>query len=144
MAPAKLGDTVRVHYTGTLSDGAVFDTSKDMDPLEFTLGEEMVIPGFENAVLGMNVGESRTVTIAPEDGYGMPDDELVMVVERSEMPPEINPEVGMILKATTEEGDETHIVITDIDGTSVTLDGNHPLAGQDLTFEIELLEITIQ
>lgn len=144
MAPAKLGDMVRVHYTGTLSDGAVFDTSADMDPLEFTLGEGMVIPGFENAILGMNVGESKKVSLTPEEGYGEPDDELVMVVERSDMPPEINPEVGMILKATSDEGYETHIVITDVDGTSVTLDGNHPLAGQDLIFEIQLVEIMPQ
>lgn len=141
MALAKLGDTVRVHYTGTLNDGAIFDTSENMDPLEFTLGEGMVIPGFENAVLGMNVGETKKVNLSPDEGYGMPDDELVMVVERDDLPPELTPEVGMILKATSEEGDETHIVITDVEGTSVTLDGNHPLAGQELIFEIQLVEI---
>lgn len=141
MATAKLGDTVKVHYKGTLEDGAVFDSSENMDPLEFTLGEGDVIPGFENAVLGMNTGETKTVIISPEEGYGDPDEELIMVVDRSEIPPEIHPEIGMVLKASAQDGSSTHIVITDISDKDVTLDGNHPLAGLDLTFEIELIEI---
>ena len=141
MVAAKLGDTVKVHYTGTLNDGSVFDTSENMDPLQFTLGEGEVIPGFENAVVGMNVGDNKEVVIPSDEGYGDPDDDLVLVVERSEMPSEITPEVGMVLKATGQDGGESHIVITDITEENVTLDGNHPLAGQDLTFNIELVEI---
>ena len=141
MAAAKLGDTVRVHYTGTLSDGAVFDTSAEMDPLEFILGEGDVIPGFENAIVGMNVGESKKISIPPEEAYGEPDDDLIMVVDRSDIPEDIVPEIGMVLRATAEDGAEAHIMITEIDADSVTLDGNHPLAGQELIFTIELVEI---
>ncbi|MGC9327900.1 MAG: FKBP-type peptidyl-prolyl cis-trans isomerase [Candidatus Hinthialibacter sp.] len=141
MAQAKLGDVVKVHYKGTLEDGAVFDTSENMDPLEFTLGEGEVIPGFENAVLGMNEGENKTVTIPPDQAYGDSDQELILNVARADLPPQIVPEIGMVLKATGEDGAVSHIVISDMDEDSVTLDGNHPLAGQVLNFEIELVEI---
>ncbi|MBN2326587.1 MAG: peptidylprolyl isomerase [Candidatus Omnitrophica bacterium] len=141
MAQAKLGDQVKVHYKGTLEDGAVFDTSENMDPLEFTLGEGDVIPGFENAVLGMNEGESKTVSVPPDEAYGDSDEELILTVPRSDLPSQIVPEIGMVLKATADDGSVSHIIVSEMDEESVTLDGNHPLAGQVLNFEIQLVEI---
>jgi FKBP-type peptidyl-prolyl cis-trans isomerase 2 len=137
---AAQGDTVRVHYTGTLDDGTVFDSSEGRDPLEFTIGSNSVIPGFETAVVGLTVGESTRVVIGPEDAYGPRLDGKVVVVERSRLPNEPEPEPGMVLQAQGPEG-TILLTITDVADDQVTLDGNHPLAGQQLTFEIELAEI---
>lgn len=137
---ATAGDTVRVHYTGRLDDGTVFDTSRGRDPIEFTLGTQSVIPGFESAVLGLEVGEQRTVVIGPEDAYGVYHHDRVAVVDRSVLPDEITPEVGMVLKGEGEQG-EVLVTITAVAGDQVTLDGNHPLAGKQLTFDIELAGI---
>jgi peptidylprolyl isomerase len=137
---AAQGDTVRVHYTGTLDDGTVFDSSEGRDPLEFTIGSNTVIPGFESAVVGLTVGESTRVVIGPEDAYGPRLDGKVVVVERSRLPDEPEPEPGMVLQAHGPDG-TILLTITDVADDQVTLDGNHPLAGQQLTFEIELAEI---
>lgn len=141
MIQAKSGDTVRVHYTGILSDGSVFDTSENGTPLQFTLGEGQVIPGFENAVTGMSPGDSKTTNISVNDAYGERRDEMIIEVERSRLPQDLNLEVGEQLQLKAQNGQFLNVVISDISEESVTLDANHPLAGQDLTFKIELIEI---
>ena len=138
---AKAGDTVRVHYTGTLDDGTEFDSSAGRDPLEFTLGAGQVVPGFDAAVTGMRVGERKTVTIPAADAYGEPRQELLLTVPRAQVPPNVQPRVGQRLQV----GRGAQAV--PVDGHEVTeehviLDGNHPLAGQDLTFALELVEIS--
>lgn len=141
MAQAKKGDTVKVHYTGTMPDGTVFDSSAEREPLEFVLGEGQVIAGFENAVIGLDVGGKRSVTFGPDEGYGPYDDSLSCAVPRDQIPDHITPEPGMMLAFTTEEGQPAHVVVTEVTDDSVTLDGNHPLAGQTLTFDVELVSI---
>ena len=139
---AKRGDTVQVEYTGTLEDGTVFDSSTGRAPLEFTIGSGQLIPGFDQAVIGMKVGEKKTVTIPAEEAYGPRHDEMVIEVEREKIPSDIEPVVGMMLASTQQDGSKVVFTITDIsDNNTVTLDANHPLAGKDLTFEIELVKI---
>ena len=135
------GDTVRIHYTGKMEDGTVFDSSLEREPLEFTLGEGTIIPGFEEAVMGMQVGQSKTVTISPEKAYGPHLDEMVLVIEREQLPPELNPTVGQRLQMQQQDGRAVIVLVTDVSETTMTVDANHPLAGKDLTFEIELVEI---
>ncbi|MFC2036150.1 peptidylprolyl isomerase [Chloroflexota bacterium] len=135
------GNIVRVHYTGTLQDGTVFDTSVGREPMEFTLGEARMIPGFEQAVLGMEIGELKTVTITAENAYGSYNVDMILVVNREKLSDDITPEVGQQLQMTDSDGQTIIASITEISDTTVTLDANHPLAGQDLTFEIELLSI---
>ncbi len=140
MAKAKDGDTLRVHYTGRLEDGTTFDTSRGGDPLEFTLGGGQIIPGFERGVAGMEPGEVRQITIAPEDAYGEHNPDMVVRVERSQLPDDLDPQVGEQLEMR--QGEHTFVVtVIDSDDDSITLDGNHPLAGKTLNFEIELVEI---
>lgn len=141
MAEAKKGDTVKVHYTGKLEDGSVFDSSDGRDPLEFTLGEGQVIPGFEAAVVGMNASDSKTTTISSDDAYGPHRKEMVAAVDRDQFPPDITPEVGQQLQMQRPDGQKIVVAVTEVSESSVTLDANHPLAGKDLTFEIELVEI---
>ncbi len=135
------GDTVRVHYTGTLEDGTTFDTSVGGEPLEFTLGEGKMIPGFEKAVYGLQVGKSKTVTIPAEEAYGPHRDDLVVVVERDQLPPGLDPKVDQQLQMQQTDGRTAVVIVTDVSDTTITVDANHPLAGKDLTFEIELVEI---
>ena len=137
---AKAGDTVRVHYTGTLEDGSVFDTSDGRDPLEFTVGSGQVIPGFDDAVSGMSAGDERSVTIPAAQAYGERKDELVIHVERSKLPPDIDPAVGQQLQLS-QDGRSFVVTVTDVGADSITLDANHPLAGEDLTFALRLVEI---
>ena len=141
MAQAKAGDTVRVHYEGQLSDGTIFDSSLEREPIEFILGQDTVIPGFEQAVIGMKAGESKDVSIPPEDGFGEYSEDLVVNIEKSILPPDINPELGMQLEVSSEEENLRVFTIAEIAEDSVTLDGNHPLAGEEIAFKIELLEI---
>ena len=141
MTQAKSGDTVRIHYTGTLDDGTEFDSSAGRDPLEFALGGGQVIPGFDTAVDGMAVGENKTVTIPAEEAYGERHEQLVQEVPKSALPDEIDPAVGMQLQSRSPEGQVMNLVITDVAEETITLDGNHPLAGQSLTFAIELVDI---
>jgi peptidylprolyl isomerase len=141
MAQAKQGDTVRVHYTGKLDDGTVFDSSQGRDPLEFTLGVGQVIPGFEEPVFGMEPGDSKTVNIPAEKAYGPYHKEMVMHVERDEMPPDLNPAVGDQLQMRGSDSGTVVVTVTQVTDTCLTLDANHPLAGQNLNFDIELAEI---
>lgn len=141
MAQAKQGDTVKIHYTGRLDDGTVFDSSVDRDPLEFQLGARQVIIGFENAVMGMNINESKTVTIPSEEAYGPRRDEMLLKVPKDQFPPHIQPEVGQQLQLQQPDGGMFIVVIAEVGLDNVTLDANHPLAGKALTFDIELVEI---
>lgn len=137
----KNGDKVKVHYTGKLEDGEVFDSSRDRKPLEFTVGEGNVIPGFDKAVLDMEIGEQKSVEIAPDEAYGPRREELVVDVERSEFPSHIEPSVGQRLQMQQPEGGTVNLVITDMNDETITLDANHPLAGRTLLFEVEMMEI---
>ena len=141
MTQAKRGDRVRVHYSGSLDDGTLFDSSRQRDPLEFTLGEGQLIKGFELAVDGMAAGEDKTITIPAAEAYGPHRDELVSELPRTQVPAEIELKQGLQLEAQNPDGKVVRFVVAAFDGENVTLDGNHPLAGQDLTFEIEVVEI---
>lgn len=138
---AKTGDTVKVHYTGRLQDGTVFDTSIGSEPLEFTIGQGQIISGFEQAVIGMKVGGSKTVAIPADQAYGPYYDDMILEVERDELPEDLEPRVGMQLQMNQPDGGIMTVTITDVSETTIKLDANHPLAGQDLTFDIELVEI---
>jgi FKBP-type peptidyl-prolyl cis-trans isomerase 2 len=140
-AQAKAGDTVKVHYTGRLADGTVFDSSDGSEPLEFTLGQGQIIPGFEQAVIGMRVGESKTVTIPVDQAYGPRRDDMVLEVGRDELPENLEPEIGMQLQMNRGDGGIVIVTITEVSETMIKIDANHPLAGRDLRFDIELVEI---
>jgi len=141
MAEAKNGDTVKVHYTGKLDDGTVFDTSIDREPMQFTIGEGQLIPDFEQAAVGMNPGESKTIQIPAENAYGPHHQEMIMVVERSQFPEDLKPEVGQQLQVRQANSQDFVVTVMAVSDSEVTLDGNHPLAGKDLTFDIQLAEI---
>ncbi|MGB8509427.1 MAG: peptidylprolyl isomerase [Pyrinomonadaceae bacterium] len=136
---AKNGDTVRVHYTGRLDGGTVFDTSEGGEPLEFKVGEGQVIAGFDEAVRGMNVGDKKTVEIEPDDAYGERREQLVQSVPREGMNLESEPEQGMNLVMQLPDGNQIPVTITEVTDTHVTLDANHPLAGRKLVFDVELV-----
>lgn len=136
----KNGDTVRVHYTGTFSDGEVFDSSREREPLEFVLGDGNLIPGFEDALIGRAVSDRFTVTIPADEAYGEHLEELLMEVPLSEVPEDIKPEVGMMLQIATDDGD-MEVQIVEVNDNVVILDANHPLAGEDLTFDIEVIDV---
>ena len=138
--PAKNGDRVRVHYTGRLEGGGVFDSSRDGEPLEFTVGAGEVIPGFDEAVRGLRVGDSRTVEIESEDAYGPRRDALVTQVSREAASFPVEPQVGMHFALPLQDGSQLEVVVTEVTDTHVTIDGNHPLAGQKLIFDVELVE----
>jgi peptidylprolyl isomerase len=141
MTQAKSGDTVKVHYTGKLEDGTEFDTSVQGDPLQFTIGAGQIIPGFEQAIVGMSPGESKTAEISADQAYGPHRSERVLVVDRGQFPPHIDPQVGQHLEIRQADNQTMNVVVTDVSDSDVTLDANHPLAGQDLTFDIQLVEI---
>lgn len=141
MSQVKQNDTVRVHYTGTLENGEVFDSSREREPLEFTIGQGQLIPGFENGVMDMKVSETKTVQIPAAEAYGEHRADLVQEVPKDQLPPEIKPEVGLGLVSRTPDGREMPLTVTEVRDTSIMVDANHPLAGKDLTFEIELVEI---
>ncbi|SMP78042.1 peptidylprolyl isomerase [Desulfonatronum zhilinae] len=140
MTQAQTGNQVKVHYTGRLDSGQVFDSSADREPLEFTLGQGQLIPGFEAAVTGMQAGDKKTVTIAAEDAYGPRQDDLLFSVERSQLPDTIQPEVGQQLQVN-QEGQTAVVTISELTDTTMTLDANHPLAGENLTFDLEVVEV---
>ena len=141
MTQVKTGDTVRIHYTGTLSDGTTFDSSAGRDPLEFTVGSGQIIPGLDQAIPGMTVGDRKTVEIAPEEAYGPVHDEARQHVPRTEIPDHIPLDLGTQLQVQTPTGQTVQVVVAEVTEEVVTLDANHPLAGKDLTFAIELVEI---
>lgn len=139
---AKDGDTVQVNYTGKLADGTVFDSSVGREPFEFTLGVGQAVPGFDKAIIGMKVGEKKTVTIPADDAYGQHSNDLVVDVPRDRISSDTEPKVGQVLEITAKDGTKYWFTITAIsDNGTVTIDGNPPLAGKDLTFDIELVSI---
>jgi peptidylprolyl isomerase len=140
MAAAQSGDRVKVHYTGKLEDGSVFDSSQGNEPLEFTIGGQEVIAGFENAVIGMSVGQSKTQAIPVDEAYGPRREDMVIAVDRKEIPDDVSLEVGQRLRMS-QEGHDIIVTVAEVSTESVTLDANHPLAGQNLVFDIELVEI---
>lgn len=141
MAQAKTGDQVHVHYTGRLDDGTVFDSSQGRDPLTFKLGSGQVIPGFDRAVTGMEIGDEKTVTIEAGNAYGEHRSELIMTVNRENVPPDLDIEVGQRLQLEKDSGEKIRVTVTDVSPDSVTLDANHPLAGHNLTFDIRLVQV---
>lgn len=142
MQQAKAGDTVKVHYSGRLTDGTTFDSSEGRDPLEFKVGNGDVIKGFDEGVTGMSVGEKKTVHIPADEAYGQKDDNRVVEFPRENFPPDLQPEVGMQLNMSNGAGQVIPVVIVEVGNESVTLDANHPLAGEDLIFDIELVDIS--
>jgi peptidylprolyl isomerase len=141
MSQAKQGNSVKVHYTGKLDDGTVFDSSVGREPLDFTVGAGQLIAGFDEAVVGMAVGEKKTVRIAAEQAYGTHNPEMTLQVPRSDLPADIQPELGMQLEASQEGGHSMVVTVVEVTDESVTFDANHPLAGKALTFEIEVVEL---
>ncbi len=138
--PIKDGDTVQVHYTGTLADGTVFDSSKDREPLKFVMGKGQLIAGFEAAVMDREVGDSVKVEIPPAEAYGEADEQLMFTVPRDEVPEHIEPEIGLQLQLSNEEG-SMNVTISEVNEDSIVLNANHPLAGKTLTFEIEIVAV---
>lgn len=141
MTKAKPGDTVHIHYTGTLSDGSVFDSSEGRDPLSFTLGSGQVIPGLDAALGGMAVGEAKTVTISSDAAYGTYDPQARQPIPRDQIPPHIPVAPGTMLQMQTPDGGVIPVTVAEVDDQTVVLDANHPLAGKDLTFEVEVVAI---
>jgi FKBP-type peptidyl-prolyl cis-trans isomerase 2 len=141
MTEVKHGDTVRIHYRGTLADGTEFDSSAGRAPLEFTVGSGQIIPGLDRALPGMTVGEKKTVTIAPEDAYGARHPDASQAVPRDQIPAEIPLAVGTALQMRTPNGGMVQVTVTEVTEDSVTLDANHALAGRDLTFAFEIVSI---
>ena len=141
MSTAKNGDTVKVHYTGKLENGEVFDQSTEGDPLEFTIGNGSIVSGFEKGVVVMEVGATKTITVLPEEGYEPRHEELVMEVTKTEFPEKIEPSIGQHLRLRQEDGNHIDLIITDMNEDTVTLDANHPLAGITLFFDVELVAI---
>ena len=141
MAKANEGNEVQVHYTGKLEDGTIFDSSED-EPLSFTIGENRVIPGFEEAVTGMEPGDSKTTEVEPERAYGEHREDMVMEMDRDQIPGEVDPEVGQQLQLRLENGQTVPVLITALGDDSVTIDANHPLAGRKLIFDIEVINVS--
>ena len=141
MSQAKSGDTVKIHYTGTLDDGTQFDSSAGREPLQFTVGSGQVIPGFDEAVEGMAVGDKKSVNIEPEQAYGPRHEQMIQEVPKSALPDDLEPEVGMGLQAQGPDGKALQLTVTEVSDETITVDGNHPLAGKALNFDIELVHI---
>lgn len=141
MSQVKENNTVKVHYTGKLSDGQVFDSSEGKEPLEFTLGQGRLIPGFEKGLIDMKLNEKKTITIVSDEAYGAVREDLIQEVQKSELPQEITPEVGMGLVSKSSDGHEMNLQVVEVRDASIVLDGNHPLAGKDLIFDLEVVEI---
>lgn len=142
MSQVKANDKVKVHYTGKLEDGQVFDSSVERgEPIEFQLGQGQLIPGFEEGLIDMKVNEKKTINIPKEEAYGEPKDELIQEVPKSQLPENMEPAVGMPLVSKTPDGREINLVVKEVKDESIVVDANHPLAGKDLVFDLELLEI---
>lgn len=141
MSQAKSGDKVKVHYKGTLNDGSVFDSSEGREPLEFEVGSGQVIPGFDNAVIGLSVGDSKAVNIPSDEAYGPYQENMVLAIDKDKFPEGLNLTIGEQLQIPAQSGQPIVVVIKEVTDETVTLDANHPLAGQDLNFNIELVEI---
>lgn len=141
MSTAKVNDKVKVHYTGKLSSGEVFDSSVDREPIEFVVGGGQMIKGFDDGVLGMGLNEKKTLNIPADQAYGESNPALIQTLDRTQLPPDLKPEVGQTLVAGSPEGQEMHVQVTELTEATITIDANHPLAGKELIFDIELVEI---
>jgi peptidylprolyl isomerase len=141
MSVATKGNTVKVHYTGKLKDGTIFDSSKDKEPLEFIIGDGKMIKGFDVAVEGMKVGDDKSITIPSDEAYGEKREDMMLDVPLDQVPTEIKPEVGMDLSIQNQQGQPTPVKVVHVDESKITLDANHPLAGQDLVFDINLVDV---
>lgn len=141
MSQVKENNTVKVHYTGKLTDGQVFDSSEGREPLEFTLGQGQMIPGFENGLIDMKLNEKKTIELSKEDAFGESRPELIQEVQKDQLPPEIKPEVGMGLVSKAPDGSEHNLTVIDVKDDSIVVDANHPLAGKDVVFDIEVVDI---
>jgi FKBP-type peptidyl-prolyl cis-trans isomerase 2 len=133
--------TVKVNYTGKLADGQVFDSSEGKEPIEFTLGQGQLIPGFEKGLIDMKLNEKKTISMPKEDAYGEINEALIQEVKKSELPQEMEPKVGMGLVSKSPDGQEMNLMVIEVKEESIVIDGNHPLAGKDLTFDLEVVEI---
>jgi len=142
MTEAQHGNTVHIHYTGKLTDGTVFDSSEGREPLQFELGAGQIIPGLDKGMRGMTVGESKTINVPSEEAYGPHHPEGVHVVQRTELPPSVDTQVGARLQAEGGDGNVIHLTVVAADDSTVTLDANHPLAGKDLVFDVELVAVS--
>ncbi|HKL56247.1 MAG: FKBP-type peptidyl-prolyl cis-trans isomerase [Roseovarius sp.] len=142
MTQVKEGDTVRIHYTGTLTDGETFDSSEGRDPLEFQVGSGQIIPGLDQALPGMTVGDKKTVEVPADQAYGQPDPNAQQAVPRADIPEDIPLDLGTQLQVQTPQGQVMPVTVVEVTDEQVTLDANHPLAGKDLTFAIELVDIS--
>ena len=141
MSKVKADSQVKVHYTGKLSNGQIFDSSVDREPLDVKLGQGSLIPGFEKGLLDMEANDKKTIVIAKEDAYGEKQKELFQTVQKSDLPQDMEPKVDMALMATNADGSERQLRVAEVNENDIVVDGNHPLAGEDLTFELELVEV---
>jgi peptidylprolyl isomerase len=141
MSQAKNGDTVKVHFTGRLENGEVFSKSEVESPIEVTLGNGELLPGFERGIVGMEVGEKKTITVPPEEAYGPKQEDLMVEINKSNLPENVTPAIGKGLRIRQSDGEDIRVIISDMTEDTVTLDGNHPLAGVTLLFELELVGI---
>ena len=141
MTQVKENNTVKVNYTGKLANGQVFDTSEGREPLEFTLGQGQLIPGFEKGVIDMKLNEKKTITIAKEEAYGEVNKDLIQEVKKTELPQDMAPEVGMGLVSKSPDGREVNLMVTEVKEDSIVVDANHPLAGKELIFDLEVVDI---
>ncbi|MFW6169085.1 MAG: FKBP-type peptidyl-prolyl cis-trans isomerase [Planctomycetota bacterium] len=141
MTKADNSNKVRVHYTGSLDDGTVFDSSQERDPLEFTIGSNEIIPAVENAVKGMEEGEEKQVKVPPTEAYGERNEQAIMEVSKDQLPSDVDVKVGTVLQGSTQDGDTMRLQVTEVKEDSVTVDANHPLAGQTLNFDLKLVEV---
>jgi FKBP-type peptidyl-prolyl cis-trans isomerase SlpA len=141
MSQVKENNTVKVNYTGKLSDGQVFDSSEGKEPMEFTLGQGQLIPGFEKGLIDMKLNEKKTITIAKEDAYGDINNDLIQEVEKTQLPQDMTPEVGMGLVSKSPDGQEMNLLVVEVREESIVIDGNHPLAGKELIFDLEVVAI---
>ena len=141
MSQVKENNTVKVNYTGKLSDGQVFDSSEGKEPIEFTLGQGQLIPGFEKGLIDMELNEKKTITIAKEEAYGEINNDLIQEVEKTQLPEDMTPEVGMGLVSKSPDGQEMNLLVVEVREESIVIDGNHPLAGKELIFDLEVVGI---
>jgi len=141
MSQVKANNTVKVHYTGKLADGQIFDTSEGKEPIEFVLGKGQLIPGFEQGLIDMKLNEKKTITIAKDEAYGDVNEQLIQEVKKSDLPQDMEPKVGMGLVSKSPDGREMNLMVVEVKDDSIVIDGNHPLAGRDLVFDLEVIEI---
>ena len=141
MSQVKANNTIKVNYTGKLADGQVFDTSEGKEPIEFVLGQGRLIPGFEKGLIDMKLNEKKTIEISKDEAYGEVNKDLIQEISRTQIPQDMEPKVGMGLVSKTPEGQEINLMIIEVKEESIVIDGNHPLAGRDLVFDVEIVEI---